>query len=191
MTLVVTERHGSVAIFSKLSDGTLRQRGLLDSDGLEASHLELAQLAEGLSTTLGWNGVDVSNSQPVTKRGRKAVGATKRRELPAASEAPPESPKRRKYESTVPPGYRSLPRGIASNSLRPPMIEEIVDDVRANPGATSSAISKRTKIHDRTIDGLLRRSEVHARLRYEQASKTDPRRYFVRDEPTTLLDANV
>lgn len=175
MTLVVTERLGVLAIYTRLPSGELKQRALIDVDSTEASHLELAELGVGMSERFGWNGVEVSKTQP-GKRAPK-LAKPKREELPT----PPPERQRRRYESTVPAGYRSLPRGRLANELRPALVEEIVAYVRAHPGATSTAISAGTKIHDRTIDGLMRRPEVGALVRYEQATAIDPRRYFVRD----------
>lgn len=194
MTLVVVERHGSVAIFTQASDGTLRQRGLFDVDDFEATHLELAELGENLSRTFGWNGVDVSRpvSKRVAKTTAKPVGKAKQRALPpelaaavAANPAPTPKARRVYRGDLVPPGYRSLPRGRSANELRPALIAEVVEYVRANPGATTIAISQGTRIYERTVVGLVRRDEVDASLRFEQANPIDARRYYVRD-----LDAN-
>jgi len=161
-TMVVTERNGVIAVFTRNHDGTVRQRLIMDAEDADLHHAELATFATTLGHQFGW----LVAPEP---RASKRVAAAKAKAVTPAK------------RTIARPTRRSLPRGTGANALRPAWTAEVMERVNKAPGSTKDQIADAINMHNTTVHNLLTDLVAAGHVRYEQAGQTKPRHYWAVD----------
>ena len=165
--LVITERNGVLTFHATQPDGSLRQCGVLDSDGTDLTHNALAQLGARLATDLHW-----PTNPPPTK-------ATPPKALPRAkpptthSQAPG---KRARAERTVRNGYRQMRRGTKNDW--PAFSAEVYTAIVAHPGSNASQLADHTRIAQQTVQRIAAALRTDGKVRSQRADGQAPATWY-------------
>lgn len=183
--MIVTQREGVVAIFTTNGDAELRQRAVLDIDGMDLDPRGLADLGRTLAHQLAWSPLPTKPT-PVKKPAAAA--------LPKPTPTPVNKARRTFPDRHIGPGgyvvdkhgTRYLPRGHAGSRLRLVLADEMAAHLETHPGSTVTQIRTALNLGATTAASVVADLTRNGRIvRGKDQHGTEPARYSTTTTTTT------